>query len=315
MSISIAAIVGPTATGKSETAIEVAGLLNGEVVSVDSMQVYRGMDIGTAKVREEERYTRNGIYIPHHMVDIVDPDVEYSVGRFQEEAALVIKDIHERGKLPVLAGGTGLYFNAVVYEYEFAPGEQNWKLREQLRQEAAEKGVQYLHKRLADVDPKAAEAIHPNDVKRVVRALEVNIKTGQRISETTKNPSRTYRTAAAGLYLDREDLYEKVNKRVDIMLEQGLTQEVKGLMDRGLKPSSISMQALGYKEVAAYLQGEYDLETCMELLKRETRRFAKRQLTWFRRDKNIKWFNVNDYEDQLDLVEAIVSYIQESLQI
>lgn len=315
MSISIAAIVGPTATGKSETAIEVAGLLNGEVVSVDSMQVYRGMDIGTAKVREEERYTRNGIYIPHHMVDIVDPEVEYSVGRFQEEAALVIKDIHERGKLPVLAGGTGLYFNAVVYEYEFAPGEQNWKLREQLRQEAAEKGVQYLHKRLADVDPKAAEAIHPNDVKRVVRALEVNIKTGQRISETTKNPSRTYRTAAAGLYLDREDLYEKVNKRVDIMLEQGLTQEVKGLMDRGLKPSSISMQALGYKEVAAYLQGEYDLETCMELLKRETRRFAKRQLTWFRRDKNIKWFNVNDYEDQLDLVEAIVSYIQESLQI
>lgn len=315
MSISIAAIVGPTATGKSETAIEVAGLLNGEVVSVDSMQVYRGMDIGTAKVREEERYTRNGTYIPHHMVDIVDPDVEYSVGRFQEEAALVIKDIHERGKLPVLAGGTGLYFNAVVYEYEFAPGEQNWKLREQLRQEAAEKGVQYLHKRLADVDPKAAEAIHPNDVKRVVRALEVNIKTGQRISETTKNPSRTYRTAAAGLYLDREDLYEKVNKRVDIMLKQGLTQEVKGLMDRGLKPSSISMQALGYKEVAAYLQGEYDLETCMELLKRETRRFAKRQLTWFRRDKNIKWFNVNDYEDQLDLVEAIVSYIQESLQI
>lgn len=315
MSISIAAIVGPTATGKSDIGVEVAGILNGEVVSVDSMQVYRGMDIGTAKVTKDEQYTLGGKFIPHHMLDIVEPDIEYSVGRYQEEATAVIQEIHLRGRLPVLVGGTGLYYHALVNEYEFSPGEQNWELREQLRNEAQTKGTQYLHQKLVQVDPQAAQAIHPNDVKRVVRALEVFYKTGQRISESTKNRKQTYRIAAAGLFLEREELYENVNKRVDRMLEQGLIDEVQKLMDKGLTASNISMQALGYKEVLGYLKGEYDLETCTELLKRDTRRFAKRQLTWFKRDKSIKWFNVRDYAQKEDLVEAIVSYIQVSLQI
>ena len=315
MHISIAAIVGPTATGKSETAIEVAGLLNGEIISVDSMQIYRGMDIGTAKVKPQDRYTRDGRYIPHHMLDIVEPDVDYNVGRYQEEAALKIKEIHAKGKLPVLVGGTGLYYNALVNEYEFSPEEQNRALREQLREEAKNMGAQHLHDKLAGVDPKAAEAIHPHDLKRVIRALEVFYKTGQRISESTKNPIQTYLTAAAGLYLEREELYNNVNRRVDRMLEQGLIEEVKNLLEQGVKASNSSMQALGYKEVVGYLQGEYDLETCVELLKRDTRRFAKRQLTWFRRDSEIKWFNIRDYHNKTSLVEAIVNYIQLRLQI
>lgn len=315
MRIPIAAIVGATATGKSETAIEVAGILDGEIISVDSMQVYRGMNIGTAKVAPGERFTESGKYIPHHLLDIVEPDVDYNVGRYQEEAGQAVQEIFQRKKLPLLVGGTGLYFNALVYEYEFTPGGQNYELRSELWQQAENCGHRYLHEKLKIIDPKAAQAIHPNDTKRVIRALEVYYQTGQRISERTKSRKQTYRLAAAGLYLEREELYRRVDQRVDRMLEQGLVEEVRALLERGIKPDSVSMQALGYKEVAAYLLGQYDLETCVNLLKRNTRRFAKRQLTWFKRDKNIKWFHLAEYDSKGKLVEAIASYFQASLQI
>jgi tRNA dimethylallyltransferase len=313
--IPLGAIIGPTATGKSTTAIEVAGILNGEIISVDSMQVYRGMDIGTAKVGPDERYTADGKYIPHHMLDIVDPDVDYSVGRFQKEAALAVKDIHTRGKLPILVGGTGLYFNALVYEYEFSPGAQDTALRSILWKEAETHGPDFLHEKLQVVDPQAAKSIHPHDTKRVIRALEVYKQTGKRISESTRNRKKTYKLAAAGLYMDRNELYERVNLRVDQMIDQGLVEEVKELLDQGIEPSTVSMQALGYKEVAGYLLGQYDLETCIHLLKKNTRKFAKRQLTWFRRDKNIKWFSVSQFESKTKLVEGIASYFRDSLQI
>lgn len=315
MKIRTGAIVGPTATGKSEMAVEVAGILDGEIVSVDSMQVYRGMDIGTAKVSHQERFTADGKYIPHHMLDIVDPDVDYSVGRFQEEASQVIKDIHDRGKLPILVGGTGLYYNALVYDYEFVPGAHDTAFRSELWNQAETIGSHKLHQTLSLVDPRAAEAIHPNDTKRIIRALEVYNLTGKRISESTKDRKQTYNTAAAGMYLDREELYERVNLRVDKMFEQGLVEEVKSLLDRGIDTDSSAIQALGYKEVAGYLLGQYDFETCVELLKRDTRRFAKRQLTWFKRDKNIKWFNLGNFSSKQHLVESISSYIKDSLQI
>lgn len=315
MRIPIGAIVGPTATGKSEIGIEVAGLLEGEIVSVDSMQVYRGMDIGTAKVGYEERLTKDGKYIQHHMLDIVEPDEDYSVGRFQEEAAKVIQDIYGRKKLPILVGGTGLYFNALVYEYEFTPGKQDTQLRTELWEEAETFGSEHLHRKLQQVDPKSAESIHPNDTKRVIRALEVYQLTGKRISETSRNRQGSYNLAAAGLDVEREVLYRRVDLRVDRMLEQGLIEEVRGLLDQGIIRDSISMQALGYKEVAGYLLGEYDLDTCVEMLKRDTRRFAKRQLTWFKRDENIKWFRVDDYDNREQVVESIASYFRMQLQI
>jgi len=315
MKIPIAAVVGPTATGKSEIGIEIAGILGGEIVSVDSMQVYRGMDIGTAKVMPDERFTKDGKEIPHHMLDIADPGENYSVGRYQEEAGEIIKQIHQRGNLPILVGGTGLYFNALVYEYEFAPGNQDTRLRSQLLKEAEEKGSIHLHERLKAVDPAAASAIHPNDTRRIIRALEVYYQTGRRISETTKERKQTFKLVAAGLYLEREDLYRRIDRRVDIMLQKGLVEEVKQLLNRGIRPDSISMQALGYKEIAGYLSGEYDYDHCVELLKRNTRRFAKRQMTWFKRDKNIKWFNVSDYKRKEALVETIACYFQTSLQI
>ena len=315
MRIPIAAIVGPTATGKSEVGIEVAGIVGGEIVSVDSMQVYKGMDIGTAKVMPEERYTKDGRHIPHHMLDIVDPQVPYSVGRYQEEAGQVIKDIFSRGKLPILVGGTGLYFNALVYEYEFKPGGQNTQLRWELWNHAEKEGALSLHERLKAVDPKAASAIHPNDIKRVVRALEVYYQTGRPISESTKERKQTYSIAATGLYMEREELYARVEQRVDIMLGKGLVEEVRQLLNQGIKPDGISMQALGYKEIAGFLLGQYSYDECVHMLKRNTRRFAKRQMTWFKRDKNIKWFNVQEYESKKQLVETIACYFQTSLQI
>lgn len=315
MKIPVAAIVGPTATGKSEVGIEVAGIIGGEIVSVDSMQVYRGMDIGTAKVMPDEQYTKGGRPIPHHMLDIVDADNTYSVGRYQEEARRVIKDIFQRRRLPILVGGTGLYYNALVYEYEFMLEGHNDQLRSELWGYAEKKGSLYLHDKLKAVDPNAALAIHHNDAKRIIRALEVYYLTGRPISESAKNRKQTYDLAAVGLYMEREALYARVDQRVDIMLEKGLVEEVRRMLSQGIKPEGISMQALGYKEIAGYLLGYYDYDECVRTLKRNTRRFAKRQMTWFKRDKNIKWFNVQEYRSKDHLVEITACYFQSSLQI
>jgi len=312
----VAAVVGPTATGKSEVGVEVAGALNGEVVSVDSMQVYRGMDIGTAKVREHSRYTSSGRYIRHHMLDIIEPTQNYSVADFQERARSVIDDLLDRRVLPVLVGGTGLYYHATVREYLFVDNSCNSELRQELFQRAEKEGNESLHRELHSVDPAAAEKIHVNDTKRIVRALEVFYSTGEPISRYSENDARVkYHVAAVGLRMQRQALYRRIEERVESMFAAGLVEEVRTLLQEGCGPGYSAMQALGYKEVIGYLKGNYDLETCKLLLKKNTRRFAKRQLTWFRRDNNIKWFDVDGFSDVHSLVEAIVCHIKDRLQI
>jgi len=313
---SVAAVVGPTATGKSEVGIEIAGALNGEVVSVDSMQVYKGMDIGTAKVPEHSRYTSTGRYIPHHMLDIVDPTQNYSVAEFQEQARAVIDGLLTRGKLPVLVGGTGLYYHATVREYHFAGDSCSPELRRELLQRVKKEGNESLHRELYLVDPAAAEKIHVNDTKRIIRALEVFYSTGEPISKYSEKTAQIkYNAIAVGLLMQRQALYQRIEERVESMFSAGLVEEVRSLIQKGCSPDASSMQALGYKEVIGYLKGDYDLEACKSLLKKNTRRFAKRQLTWFRRDNNITWFDVGEFSDVRNLVEAIVCHIKDRLQI
>lgn len=283
-------ICGPTATGKTETGILVARELGGEVVSADSMMVYRGMDIGTAKPTREERQG-----VPHHLIDIVDPDAAFSVALYQELAEKRIADIHARGRLPLLVGGTGLYIRAVVDRYRFVAAPDP-ALRRRLAEEARAAGPDALHARLAAVDPVAAARIHPHNVRRVIRALEVYYRTGEPISRFQDLDGYTaakYRLWMFGLTMEREQLYRRIEERVDRMIEAGLVEEVRRLLERGYSRGLTSMQALGYKEIAAYLQGEVTLEEAVRLIKRNTRRFAKRQLTWFRRDPRIKWLDVD----------------------
>ncbi|NLO88928.1 MAG: tRNA (adenosine(37)-N6)-dimethylallyltransferase MiaA [Clostridia bacterium] len=315
MSIPIGAILGPTAIGKSKVAVEVADLLEGEIVSVDSMQVYKGLDIGTAKIREEERFAKSGKYIEHHMIDIVTPDINYNVADFQREAVKIIKDIHSRGKLPMLVGGTGLYYNAVVYGYDFPRDSFDENLRLELIKEAEEKGNIHLYNKLIVVDPKAAEKIHPNDTKRIIRALEYFYLTGKRISDSAGKNKSCFRTVSVGLYMERRKLYSAIEKRVDKMIEEGLIEEVKDLVNKGYKTDSNWAQGLGYKQVLGFLAGNYDIHKCIELIKKETRNYAKRQITWFKRDKNIVWFNVEDYPNLQELAKAIATHICQRLQI
>lgn len=290
----IGAIVGPTAVGKSEIALEVAAKLKAEIISVDSTQVYRGLDIGTAKLLPHQRISKTGIFIPHHLIDIVDPDEPFSVADYQKLARKTIEDIHTRGRLPLLVGGTGLYFQAVIDPYIFLPGARDSFLRARLKEEAKEKGLSYLYRLLQEVDKEAAQRIHPHDQRRIIRALEFYKLTGQPLSTTWKRGKQEspYRLALAGLSMDRDLLYERINRRVDQMLEAGLVEEVRGLLLKGYRPDLPALQALGYKEIIAYLQGKITLEEAIYLLKRNTRRYAKRQLTWFRRDPRIKWWEV-----------------------
>ncbi len=302
------AVVGPTASGKTDVGVQLALKLDGEVVSADSMLVYQGMDIGTAKPTEEEMQG-----VPHHMIDVVAPDEEYSVARYQDEAGQVIAQIHDKDKLPILVGGTGLYVRAVVDEYHFdAPGE-NSELREMLLKQAQQNGKQWLHDQLAKVDPLAAKKIHPNNVRRVIRALEVYQLTGKRISDMQRAnyQNARYHLALFGLRMQRDKLYHRIDQRVDKMIKQGLVDEVKTLISRGINRSMTAMQALGYKEIAAYLDGEITLNQAIDLIKRDTRRFAKRQLTWFKRDPRIHWVDVHNYDNTSKLAEEIICHWQE----
>jgi tRNA dimethylallyltransferase len=287
----VVAVVGPTASGKTRFAVALAQAVNGEVVSGDSMQIYRGMDIGTGKITPEE--TRG---VPHHLLDIKEPWETFSVAEFQGLARAAIRDIHHRGRLPVLVGGSGLYIRAAVDAYEFLPQEQGdvFQYRERMKQLGAEKGNVYLHGLLAQKDPGAAAKLHPNDVKRILRALEYAEIHGRPISSNNRakqDQTALYRTKFLGLHWERAVLYQRINRRVDAMLQKGWISEVAGLLDRGVPKEAQSMQALGYRHIIRYLDRALTLEQCAQQIKMETRRFAKRQLTWFRRDPRVVWIS------------------------
>ncbi|MBO8162567.1 MAG: tRNA (adenosine(37)-N6)-dimethylallyltransferase MiaA [Brevibacillus sp.] len=294
-------IVGPTAVGKTALSLTLARRLNGEIISGDSMQVYRQMDIGTAKATPEERSV-----VPHHLIDIIDPDEEYSVAHFQEMATRLIADIHRRGRLPFIVGGTGLYIESVTHRFQFSDAAQDHELRERLKRLAEAEGVEALHRQLALIDPVTAERLHPNDVKRVIRAIEIYELTGQRMSDYQYRAQQSpYDLYMIGLTMERALLYERINRRVDQMIEDGLVEEVRQLLDRGYDPSLVSMQGLGYKELVPYLYGEIPLQQAIAEIKKRTRRFAKRQLSWFRRIPDVHWFDVSNPENYPSIVDTI----------
>ncbi|MGG1311049.1 tRNA (adenosine(37)-N6)-dimethylallyltransferase MiaA [Cohnella laeviribosi] len=303
------ALVGPTAVGKTDLSLRIARAFNCEIISGDSMQVYRGMDIGTAKLAPE---LRRGI--PHHLLDILDPAEPFSVADFKARCEEAIRDIYARGKLPFIVGGTGLYVESVCYGYAFSEEGGNLALREKLKRWAEEHGAEALHERLSGVDPETAARLHPNDVRRVVRALEVYETTGvpfSQLQSQRRGDEKTspYKLCLIGLTMDRAELYRRINLRVDQMLEQGLVDEVSRLLEAGVRHDAVAMQGLGYKEIAAYLAGETDLDTAVELLKRDTRRFAKRQLSWFRRMKDLTWVHADAREKDGNLFEEICAII------
>ncbi|MET3288627.1 UNVERIFIED_CONTAM: tRNA dimethylallyltransferase [Brevibacillus sp. OAP136] len=283
-------IVGPTAVGKTELSLKLARAFDGEILSGDSMQVYRGMNVGTAKASPEEL-----AMVPHHLIDIVEPDEEYSVAIFQTMARRLISEINQRGHIPFIVGGTGLYIQSVTHAYEFADTAQDVELRERLQRYAELEGVDALHQRLAAIDPITAERLHPNDVKRVIRAIEIYEVTGSRMADYQHREEQSgYEVMIIGLTMDRALLYERINHRVDLMMEAGLVEEVRELLDRGFDPNSAAMQGLGYKELVPYLYGEITLEKAINDIKQRTRHFAKRQLSWFRRMPEIQWFDVTE---------------------
>lgn len=282
-------IIGPTAVGKSKLAIELAEKLNGEIISADSMQVYIGMDIGTAKPSKEELEE-----IPHHLINLIAPDKSWSVSDFVNNAKSLIEDIAKRGKLPIVAGGTGLYLNALIEGYSFPVIERDIEVRKKLEGEAKSFGSLHLYERLKKVDPETAVNIHYNDTKRIIRALEVFELTGKPMSQlrSKDEESLTFMPVIIGLNMDRHALYKKIEERVDDMLGKGLIDEVKNLIKEGYDPKLTSMQAIGYKEVAEHLHGKYTYDELVNILKQNTRNFAKRQMTWFRRFKNVNWFDI-----------------------
>lgn len=303
-------LVGPTAVGKTELAIELALRLQGEVVTADSMQVYKGMDIGTAKPTPAEMKG-----VPHHLIDVVTPDTPFNVARYRDLAHQVIEEIHGRGMLPIVSGGTGLYIRAILDEFLFPDHGADPALRRRLQELAAVQGPEHVYEMLCRVDPERAEQVHPNDVRRVIRALEVYEMTGRTMSEQIREAQAKeprYRDVRVGLTRPRSELYERINLRVDKQLEEGLIDEVKALRSR-YELQKTALQALGYKEIIAYLDGECSLDEAVRRLKRETRRYAKRQLTWFRRDESITWFDLSRYPTLDSAIEAIHSHIVASL--
>ena len=289
-------VAGPTATGKSDSAVELALRMNGEVISADSMQVYRGMDIGSAKVTVEEMRG-----VPHHLIDCADPSENWNVVRFQKEARRAVQDIASRGRLPILCGGTGFYIQALLYDIDFTQMDENTPLRDRLSALAAEKGPEAVHALLLEKDPASAAAIHPNNLKRVIRAIEFMEESGGSIAahnSQQRERESAYRSVFFVLTMDRARLYERIDRRVDIMMERGLVEEVARLRAMGIQRDSTSMQGIGYKQVYGYLDGEYDLEEAVRLIKRDTRHFAKRQLTWFKREKDVIWTNLDRFENR-----------------
>ena len=287
-------LTGPTAVGKTALSIELAKAISGAIISADSMQVYKHMDIGSAKIMPEEMEG-----IRHYLVDEFEPDEEFHVARFVERAKECLNEIYREGKIPIIVGGTGFYIQALLYDVNFSEQNTNTEYRKELEYLAEEKGAEYLHKMLKEVDAASAEAIHANNRKRVIRALEFYHLTGTKISEhneTEKQKTSPYNFAYFVLTDNRKHLYERIEKRVDMMIKNGLVEEVQKLKDMGYHREMVSMQGLGYKEILDYLDGKMTLEETVSLIKKETRHFAKRQLTWFRRERDVIWFDKEKYE-------------------
>lgn len=302
-------LLGPTGVGKTSVSIEIAQNLQGEIISCDSMQIYKYMDIGTAKIQEDEMAD-----IPHYLIDIVYPDEEFTVHDFKSNAKKYINDINSRSSMPIMVGGTGLYINSIVYKLRFTNVEPDEELRAKYSKFADKYGNKALHAKLAQRDPVSAKQIDVNDRKRVIRALEIYDISGEPMSRLNRNFRRennNYNLTMIGLNMDRQILYSRINQRVEEMFDAGLVNEVEDLLQRGYDDELVSMKAIGYKEIIPYIKGEINLEESMELLKRNTRRYAKRQLTWFRRDKRIKWLDVNKYSSSKEIGGAISKYVKD----
>ena len=301
-------LTGPTAVGKTELSIALAKKINGAVISADSMQVYRGMDIGSAKVTPEEMQG-----VPHYLIDVLAPEDEFHVVRFQEMAKEALQEIYEKKQIPIIAGGTGFYIQALLYDIDFTEQDEDTALRNHYAQLAKEHGNAYLHEMLRQVDPVSAEMIDANNVKRTIRALEYFEKTGEPISrhnEEERAKESPYDFRYFVLTDERAHLYERIDHRVDLMLEAGLVEEVKRLRAQGCHKGMVSMQGLGYKEILSWLEGEISYEEAVYLLKRDTRHFAKRQLTWFRRERDVIWLNKPDYDyDDSRILDDILKNI------
>lgn len=298
-------LAGPTAVGKTELSLKLAQRLNAEIVSADSMQVYKRMDIGTAKPSREEREL-----VPHHLIDLVEPDQDFSVAAYKKCFEQTVTSIYTRGKLPLLTGGTGLYIRACTQAYDLEPGEPLPALRQELQEQAAQYGPNYIHQRLAEVDPEAAAKIHPNDRHRVIRALEVFVNTGAPISQLQQKRSASFKYKVIYLFIDRnrDELYHRIELRVDRMINEGLVEEVRSLLESGFSPQLKSMQSLGYKQISSYLQQTVSLEDAVAAIKQETRRYAKRQLTWFRKEPVDNILNISG--NSQEFFGDILNYIE-----
>lgn len=304
-------ITGPTGIGKTSLSIEIAKRIDGEIISADSMQIYKYMNIGTAKIKDEEM---DGI--PHHLIDFLDLDEDFSVSDFRERAKKIITKLNNQDKIPMVVGGTGLYINSLVYDLNFTRVASDEGIRARLEGIKEEFGNEYLLNMLEEIDPKSAEKININDTKRVIRAIEIYEITGKPMSQHNNNfrkINEDYDLIIIGLNMDRKALYDRINDRVDIMFEEGLVDEVKGLLSSGYDKNLVSIQAIGYKEIIMYLEDEITLDRAIELIKQGSRNYAKRQLTWFRRDDRVKWFNRDEYSDFKELVEDVMDYTNKIL--
>lgn len=302
----IIVVAGPTAVGKTKYAIEAAKAFDGEVVSCDSMQLYKYMDIGSAKPTPEEL-----AQVPHHLVDFVEPKDAFSVAEYQKLAKEAISDVFDKGKTPVIAGGTGLYLNSILYDMNFSNAEANEELRKELEREASEFGPEFIHNKLKELDADAAERIHPNNVKKVIRAIE-GAMSGEKIQDfkNCTQKCKDYDRILIGLTRNREELYDRINLRVDLLVEQGLFEEVEELLAKGLTEDDIAMKGIGYKEIIGYFNGQYSKEEAIELTKKNTRHLAKRQITWFKRYEDIHWINISEYENDEAAIEEMLLWIK-----
>ncbi len=299
---------GPTAVGKTKLSVRLAREIGAEIISADSVQVYRHMDIGSAKVTPEEMEG-----VPHYLVDVLEPEEEFNVVRFQQMAKAAMREIYAKGKIPLIVGGTGFYIQALLYDIDFAENDGDTSCRKMLEAKAAAGEGEALYRMLQDCDPCSAEQIHPNNLKRIIRALEFYHQTGQRISEHNEQERQKdspYNYAYFVLTDERSRLYGRIDRRVDQMMEQGLLEEVKALRDRGVPGTSTAMQGIGYKELYAYLEGEYTLEEAVRVIKRDTRHFAKRQITWFKREREVIWLDRSAAGGEERILETIKDHLR-----